>query len=147
MASQASTVVGPRVRQNYVAILVAAVASFLLEAGWYSAFYTTWADGIGRTNEWLMANSPNRALQFGTALVAAGVLAASISCVTQLTGPQTALRGIKTGAMLWFGIVVTTWATEYIFEVRPLGLWMVNLGFWLVGMVIMGAIVGAWKKK
>ncbi len=49
--------------------------------------------------------------------------------------------------MLWFGIVVTTWATEYIFEVRPLGLWMVNLGFWLVGMVIMGAIVGAWKKK
>ncbi|HWA95127.1 MAG TPA: hypothetical protein VG844_11060 [Terracidiphilus sp.] len=82
MASQASTVVGPRVRQNYVAILVAAVASFLLEAGWYSAFYTTWADGIGRTNEWLMANSPNRALQFGTALVAAGVLAASISCVT-----------------------------------------------------------------
>jgi hypothetical protein len=86
-------------------------------------------------------------LQYGTALVSAAVIATAISCVTQLTGPQTALRGIRVAAMLWLGFVVTTWATEYIFEVRPLSLFAINAGFWLLGMILMGAIVGGWKKK
>jgi hypothetical protein len=49
--------------------------------------------------------------------------------------------------MLWLGFVVTTYATEYIFEVRPLSLFAINTGFWLLGMILMGAIVGGWKKK
>ena len=136
-----------RVRQNYLAILVAAIACFLLEAGWYSAFYQAWLNGIGRTNEWLMQNSPNRALQFGAALVSGAVMATAISSVTPLTGPQTAWRGIKVGALLWLGFELTAWSTEYVFEVRPFSLLAVNAGFWLFGMMIMGAIVGGWKKK
>ena len=81
------------------------------------------------------------------ALVCAVAIAGSISCLTQITGPQTALRGIRMGFMLWLGIVVTTFTTEYVFEVRPWSLVGINYGFWLVGMILMGAIVGAWKKK
>jgi len=137
-----------RVRQNYLAILVAAIANFLLEAGWYSYFMQTWLDGIGRTRQWLMsAAGYNPALQYGTALLSAAVIATAISCVVQLTGPQTALRGIQGAAKLWAGFVVTTLATEYVFEVRPFSLLAVNDGFWLLGMMLMGAIVGAWKKK
>jgi hypothetical protein len=65
----------------------------------------------------------------------------------QLTGPQTLLRGIRAAVLLWFGLVLTTYATEYIFEVRTLKLFAINAGFWLLGMILMGAIVGAWKKK
>ncbi len=138
----------PRVRQNYLAIVIAAIACFLLEAGWYSYFMQPWLDGIGRTREWLMsAAGYNPALQYGTALVCAALIATAISCVTQLTGPKTALRGIRVAVLLWFGFVFTTWATEYVFEVRPLSLFAINAGFWLVGMIVMGAIVGAWKKK
>jgi hypothetical protein len=136
-----------RVRQNYLAITLAAVACFLFEAAWYSYFLQSWLDGIGRTAAWLMATGVNPALQYGTALLSAAVIAAAISCVTQLTGPQTALRGIRVGALLWLGFVVTTWATEYVFEVRTYKIFAINTGFWLIGMVIMGAIVGAWKKK
>jgi hypothetical protein len=57
------------------------------------------------------------------------------------------MRGIKAGFGLWLGFVLTTWATEYIFEVRPFSLLAVNTGFWLAGMMLMGAIVGAWKAK
>ena len=73
-------------------------------------------------------------------------MATAISCVTQLTGPQTALRGIKVGVLLWVGFVLTTWSTKYVFEVRPLSLLGINAGFWLLGMALMGAIVGGWKK-
>ena len=75
------------------------------------------------------------------------MLATTISGVVQLTGEQTALRGMKVSAFLWLGCVLTTWATEYVFEERTYKLFAINLGFWLIGMVLMGAIVGGWKKK
>ncbi|MGA8743691.1 MAG: DUF1761 domain-containing protein [Terracidiphilus sp.] len=136
-----------RVRQNYLANLVAAIACFLLEAGWYSAFMDTWINGIGRNRQWLENTGINPAIQYGTALVMASIMATAISCVTQLTGKQTALRGIKVGALLWAGFELTTLATEYIFEVRPISLFLVNAGYWFFGMTLMGAIVGGWKKK
>jgi hypothetical protein len=137
----------PRVRQNYLAITIAAVACFLFEACWYSIFMQPWLDGIGRTKEWMLATGVNPALQYATALVSAAVIASAISCVTQLTGPQTALRGVRVAGMLWLGFVVTTFATEYVFEVRTYLLFAINTGFWLLGMILMGAIVGVWKKK
>jgi hypothetical protein len=137
----------PRVRQNYLAIIVAAIACFLFEAGWYSYFLNRWLEGIGRTREWLMASGVNPALQYATALLAAAVIAATLSALTQLTGAQTALRGMKMAAYMWIGFVLTTWATEYVFEVRTYALFAINTGFWLIGMIVMGAIVGAWKKK
>jgi hypothetical protein len=136
-----------KVRQNYWAILTAAVACFIFEAVWYSIFLQTWLHGIGRTKEWLMSTGVNPALQYATALVSAAVMATAISCVTQLTGPQTALRGMRVGVLLWLGFVLTTFSTGYIFEVRPWSLLGVDCGFWLVGAILMGAIVGGWKKK
>jgi len=135
------------VRQNYWAILVAGMACFLLAAGWFTVFMKPWLAGTGRTMEWLMATGINPALQYGVAFLAAVVVAAAISRFTQMTGEQTALRGIKIAVLLWFGFVLTTWATEYVYEVRPLSLLAINAGFWLPGMTVMGAIVGGWKKK
>jgi hypothetical protein len=137
----------PRVRQNYLAIVIAAITCFLFEAGWYSYFLQTWLHGIGRTQQWLDSIGVNLAIQFATALLAEALIATAISCVTQLTGPQTALRGMRVAAMLWLGLVLPALATEYVFEVRTYTLFAINTGFWLVGMTIMGAIVGAWKKK
>jgi predicted membrane protein len=135
-----------RVRQNWWAIIVAAVVNFILEAVWYSIFYQQWLSGIGRTDAWLKGRLPIP-LQFGTAVVCAVVMAAAISCVVQLTGPQTAYRGMRVATALWMGFNITVWATEYVFEVRPWSLLFINAGFWLIGMNLMGLIVGAWKTK
>jgi hypothetical protein len=136
-----------KVLQNYWEILAAAVACFLFEAVWYTIFMQPWLDGIGHTRKWLMGTGLNPALRYATAMVSAAVIATAISCVTQLTGPQTAVRGIRVAVLLWLGFVLTTWSPEYIFEVRPWSLLGVNCGFWLLGMILMGAIVGGWKKK
>jgi hypothetical protein len=147
MATQVPAVQASGVRLNYPAIITAAIAGFLLEAGWYSAFYRLWLEGIGRTDEWLRQNSPNRALQFAIALVCTAVVAGAVSCVIQTTGRQTLLRGIWVGALLGLGLVLPIFGLEYIFEVRTIELLLINAGFWIVGMMLMGAIVGAWKAK
>jgi hypothetical protein len=136
-----------RVQQNYWAIVVSAIACFMFQALWYWVFLKPWLAGIGHSMEWMMgpaAYSP--VLQYGTAFVSAGLIAAAISCVTQLTGPQTALRGVRAGVLLWLGFVLTTYSTEYVFEAKPWSLLGINAGFYLFGMILMGAIVGGWKK-
>ncbi len=137
----------PRVRQNLLAILVAAIAGFLFETIWYAFFLNAWLKGIGHNRQWLESTGASLWLQCGTALLAAALLAATLSAFTQLTGEQTAWRGIKMAATLWAGCVLTTYATEYVFEVRSYAIFAINTGFWLIGMVLMGAIVGGWKKK
>ena len=136
-----------KVKQNYLAIVVAAIACFLFEAGWYSLFLQSWLNGIGRTMQELSSTGVNPAFQYAVALLGGFVIALGISCLTQHTGEQTALRGIMVAAMLWFCFVLPVWCTEYVFEVRPWSLLGINAGFWLLGMMLMGAIVGAWKKK
>jgi hypothetical protein len=38
--------------------------------------------------------------------------------------------------MLWAGCVLTTIATEYVFEVRTYAIFSINAGFWLIGMML-----------
>jgi hypothetical protein len=135
------------IRLNWVAILVAAIASFLFEALWFSVFLNEWIAGIGRTREWLMSSGMSPALQYGVAILCAVIAAAVLSICIQASGEQSARRGVLVGAIVWLGFVATSWATEYIFEVRTLQIYAINAGFWLFDLVLMGAIVGAWKKK
>jgi hypothetical protein len=135
------------IRLNWVAILVAAIASFLFEALWFSVFLNEWIAGIGRTREWLMSSGMSPALQYGVAILCAVIAAAVLSICIQASGEQSARRGILVGAIVWLGFVATSWATEYIFEVRTLQIYAINAGFWLFDLGLMGAIVGAWKKK
>ncbi len=138
--------ISPRVRHNYLAIAVAAVASILFLAIYYTIFMDVWLNGIGRDRVWLAGNGASQLVQSATAMLAMGLLATLISSLTQLTGAQTAMRGMKVAAGLWLGCVLPIRATESVFEVRSYSLFALNIIFWLVAMLLMGAIVGAWKK-
>jgi len=41
---------------------------------------------------------------------------------------------------------MTTQATEFVFERGAYSLFAINAGFWLIGFMVMGAIVGGWNK-
>lgn len=136
-----------RIRQNYFAILVAAVACFLVQIAWYTYFLQAWLAGNGHTNAWLTQSGINPALQYAASLLAEAVMAAAISWIIQATGPQTIFRGITTACLAWIGFVVPALALNHVLEVRTWSLFGINTGFWLAGMIVMGAIVGGWKKR
>jgi hypothetical protein len=136
----------PEIIINYLAIAGAAVTCFIVEIVWYGYFMRPWLNGLGNCSAWYSPKAHiNPALQFGIAFASQLVIATGVSFVTQLTGAQTTRRGIMTAAFLWYGFVLTTWATEYGFELRPFSQLGINGGFWLLGMLAMGAIVGTWK--
>ncbi len=75
------------------------------------------------------------------------ILALFLSWLIQVTGRQTTKGGIFVAVLTWVCVVFPTWSTEYAFEARSLKILAINTGYILVGMTIMGAILGGWKKK
>jgi len=127
---------------NYWAVLVAAVASFVLGGLWYSPalFYKPWLRAAGLNEEQLRHG--NMAKIFGVSLllqlVAAFVLALFIGAEADITFGATA--GFMVGAA-W---VVTAFGVAYLFERRPLVLLLINGSYNVVVYTLMGAILGAW---
>ncbi len=117
------------IRLNWVAILVAAIASFLFEALWFSVFMNSGSLGIGRTKEWLVAVGMNPAIQYAVAILCSIIAAAVLSIMHP--GLWRADRtSAASSAPLSSGSASSppAWATEYIFEVRTLQIYSVNAG-------------------
>lgn len=127
---------------NYWAVLVAAVASFVLGGLWYSPalFHRSWTQAAGLGEAHLQ--SGNSGLIFGVSfvlqLIAAFVLATFL-------GPTADLAfGVTAGAMVGIAWVATAFGVVYLFERRPIRLFWINAGYQMVVYTVMGAILGAW---
>jgi hypothetical protein len=126
---------------NYLAVALAALSAFLLGGLWYSVLFgKQWAALTGQSEEKLKSGNP--AIVFGGAfllnLIAAYVLAMFI-------GPMelkfAALAGLAVG-LCW---VAVSLGINYLFERRPLGLWLINGGYFTLQFAAMGAIIGAFN--
>lgn len=127
---------------NYWAVLVAAVASFVLGGLWYSPllFHRPWAQATGVSEAQLQGS--HMGLIFGVSfvlqLIAAFVLA-------MFLGPTADLAfGVAAGAMVGIAWVATAFGVVYLFERRPMQLFWVNAGYQMAAYPLMGAILGAW---
>jgi len=132
---------------NHIAVWVAGIAHFVLGAGWYTAFGGAWLAAIGKTEAQVRADQPNAAIPMAIAVAVAVVIAYTLAWLLPRLGAQSAAGGAKTGATLALALIATTLAMNYGFEARSLALWLINSGYMVVGMALMGAIVGGWRKK
>jgi uncharacterized membrane protein YqjE len=155
---------------NYLAILVAALSSFVVGFIWYNpkVFGTIWMNEIGMTEE--KAKQGNMAKIFGLTFVFALIFAFMIPTITihqigamQLAGGNAndealiaflqvhgekfrsfhhgALHGFIAGLFLALPIV----ATNALFEQKSWKYILVTAGYWVVVMTVMGAIICGWK--
>ena len=135
------------IRLNWVAVLVAAIASFLFEALWFSVFMNEWLAGIGRTREWLISSGMSPALQYGVAILCAVIAAAVLSLCIQVSGEHNARRGSSSALSSGSASSPPAGRPLTSSSVRTLQIYAINAGFWLFDLMLIGAIVGAWKKK
>jgi len=126
---------------HWLAVLVAAVATFVLGGLWYGPlFQTRWMAAAGVTPERLRQGSVGRifGVAFVLQLVAAFVLAMFI-------GPEASLA-VGTAAGLAVGLfwVAASLGVIYLYERRPLAHWAINAGYQVLAYTVMGAILGIW---
>jgi hypothetical protein len=132
-------------KTNYGAIVVSAVAYWLLGALWYVVLFSQrWMALEGITME--QARSMNPVLPYVITLVLNLLIAFVLAQLCLWRNANTAARGAAIGVLLWIGIVGPVVFTTYMYEMRPKELFAINEFYPLVGLCLMGAILGAWTK-
>jgi hypothetical protein len=126
---------------NYWAVLMAAVAAWMLGALWYSLLAKWWMEAAGVANP-RMENSARVFLPYVIAFVAALVMAWVLAGIMGHLGQLTIKNGVISGAFCWLGFIITAMAVNYTFGRRRPLLLLIDGGYWLAALVVMGAIIG-----
>jgi hypothetical protein len=128
---------------NFLAVLVAALATMAIGAIWYSKLL------LG--NVWMKANDfkeddPPGNVARTMIITFILSLVMSFNLAAFLATPETdVVFGITAGFLAGFGWVALSIAVIAMFERRSFAYMAVNGGYWVVSFVAMGAILGAWR--
>ena len=129
---------------SYLAVLVAAIAGFALGGLWYSPamFLSVWMKALGKKKEELCGSSTAKpmAVTALTTLVTAYVLSLFIHGI----GATNLMGGLLTGLSVGIGFVATSMLSDYLFCNFSIRLFLIQAGFRVVSLTLMGAILGAW---
>ena len=134
---------------NYWAVLVAAVAAWVLGAVWYMALSKPWLAALGKTEADMKGpdGKPKSYAPFIIIFVAEVVMAWVLAGLLGHLGEVTVKNGVVSGAFCWLGFIVTTLASNYAFQGRKPMLTVIDSGHWLAVLIVMGAIIGAFGVK
>jgi hypothetical protein len=130
---------------NYLAILIAAAAGWAAGAVWYMALAKPWMAAVGITKEQIEGSrtQPGASLPFVFAFAANVIMAWVLAGLIGHLGSVTIRSGVISGAFCWLGFVITTMLVNNSFAMRNRMLLLIDGGYWLVVLVLMGAIIGA----
>lgn len=127
---------------NWLAVLAATVAAFVLGGLWYSPvlFGKKWQALAGLSDAQLQAG--NQAVIFGGSFVLALIASAMFA---MFLGPHPSL-GFGAGAGLAAGLcwVATSFGINGLFERKPFALVAINGGYHTLQFTLIGVILGAW---
>lgn len=129
---------------NFLAVGASAIASLLLGFAWFTVvFRRPYLDGLGKTADEL-ARGPSTLQASILHLIGAFVTAYVLAWVIGATGQPTVTGGMRVGALVWLGFVAAVIGPMYAFQAFSLQFFGISIGYHLVGLLVMGAILGQW---
>jgi hypothetical protein len=127
---------------NWLAVVAAAVSSFVIGGIWYSPamFLKAWQRGAGLSDDQMQKGHPGKI--YGGALVLSLVAAAVFAL---FLGPKPDV-GFATSAGFAAGLcwVAASFGINYLFERKSLALFLVNGGYHTVQFTVFGLVLGLW---
>src|SRR5262245_27266534 len=127
---------------NILAVIAAALATFVLGGLWYSPglFGEAWQREAGVTDEQMRTS--NKALIFGLAFVLS-LIAALVFAL--FLGPRPPVNlGLGAGFSAGLCWVAASFGISYLFEQRSLKLWLINAGYHTLQFTIIGLVLALW---
>jgi hypothetical protein len=129
---------------NHLALLVSALILWLLGAAWYSPalFAKPWMAALG-----IVPSGPKKGLAAGMVASFIGDLFVAFILLHFIlwSGASTFAMGAFVGFIAWLGFIAATQFPQGIYENRPLRLFAINAGYWLIGLPIIGGLLAIWK--
>lgn len=132
---------------NYLAVLVAAIASMVIGSIWYSPllFGNIWIKLSGvkiptnkKKQQKMMLTS------FGLGFLVSLVTATVLSYFIGMVGATDAAGGAEIAFWVWLGFIATTQIGAVLWEQRSPKLFLIGASNMLVTTVLMGVILAVW---
>lgn len=146
---------------NYWAILVAALSSMVIGSLWYGPLFgRIWMEGMGwpvndkaAMDKMMEEGKKKMPLLYGTqfvlslvmAFVFAHVLWAFYVSPVDGTGMTWFMSGLNGGFWMWLGFVLPLIYGTSLWGGKKFKYVAVELGYWLVLLLVMGWIISAWR--
>ena len=131
---------------NWLAVLVATIAYFMLGALWYSKtlFGSKWAAAVG-----IDMNDPDKGKGMGK-MMAGTFLLIIVTCIgiallVNRIDLFTFASGLKLGLITGICFATTAVSISFIYESRPAVLYFIDCGYHLAGHLIAAIILVLWR--
>ncbi|MCP8882818.1 DUF1761 domain-containing protein [Devosia sp. XJ19-1] len=124
---------------NWLAVILATVASFAFGAVWYMGLSKQWMNALGKTKDQLqVGNTP-----FIWSALVELVMAFFVALFTiAIMGEVTIANAVLVGVHLWLGFVITTLIMNHRYEGMKWSLTIID-GLHILGvLVIQGVVIG-----
>ncbi len=132
---------------NYWAVLVVAIVNMVIGFLWYGPIFgKQWAALMGRDKSSM--EGKNMTTSYVLMMVGALVMAYVLAHAIIFGIAYTKIGGIKGGMMggfyYWLGFVAPVLLGSVLWDGKPWKLWAINAGYYLVVLLIAGAILATW---
>lgn len=131
---------------NYLAVLVAAIVSFLFGAVWYGPLFSKkWQKEVGFEEEDLKKG--NIAETYGTAFILMIIMSFAMAFLFTAAGEggMNWSSGLTVGLLIGFGFAGTSIGINYTFQNKSFTLWIIDAFYQIIFLGLMGLIHGLWN--
>ena len=129
---------------NWMAVVVSALSAFMIGGLWYGPLFgKTWQALSGLSDDDVQQGHPAKV--YGGAFVLNLVAAFGMGMLLQLHPTPDLGTGLNIGILIGLAFVATSFGINYLFASKPLFLYLIDAGYMVVLMSIMGIILGAWR--
>lgn len=127
---------------NFLAVAVAVVVAFIVSMVWYTVFAAAYADTHGEVPDNAEARPP--AWKMLVELLRNVVLATGLAGFAAQMEIDSVPGALLLGITAWVAFPLVLWVGAIIWENTPVRLALVHGGDWLVKLMAIAVIVGAW---
>lgn len=141
----------PVVPINFVAVFVATLVSMVVGFLWYGPLFGKQWMVLMKFNEADRKKgkeagmTKNYVLMMLGSFVMAYVLAHSIVFGSAYLGVSGPMAGASAAFWSWLGFMAPLTMSSVLWEGKPWKLWLLNNGYNLVSLVLMGMVIASWK--
>ncbi|MEO6509065.1 MAG: DUF1761 domain-containing protein [Patescibacteria group bacterium] len=127
---------------NWFAILLSAVVYMIVGSLWYSPllFVKPWMKMVG-ANKNGMGNASKLPMLLGISFICGLVMAYVLSVIIGALNPVSIMDGAVGGFWTWLGFVATFGLVNTLYAGKPMKLFMIDSGYYLVSLILMGMII------
>ena len=125
---------------NWLAVILATVASWAFGAAWYMVLSKQWLAAIGKTPDQIDRTDYTPYIWSVLCLL---VMAYFMALLTPaLLGSHSVTNGLIVGAHMWLGFVLTAMVLNHRYEGAPWSRTLIDAGYLLAVLLIDGVVIG-----